>query len=125
LALAICREVIEQLEKAQEHMPLMQVEISFLRFLKSRVLGLSAIHKSKTRQRSRLVWMKFGDANTKYFHLMANARRKKNHIASLQTENGLPISQRDKHSTIHDHCIQHIGTYALRHCKLNFSALGW
>jgi hypothetical protein len=69
--------------------------------------------------------MKFGDANTKYFHLMVNARKKKNHIVSLQTKNGLATSQRDKHSAIHDHFIQHINTYAPRQCKLNFSALGW
>jgi hypothetical protein len=69
--------------------------------------------------------MKFGDANTKYFHLMANSRKKENHIVSLQTENGLATSQRDKHSAIQDHFIQHIDTYAPRQCKLNFSALGW
>jgi hypothetical protein len=100
-----------------------QAETSFLRLLKSRVLGLTTIHKSRARQRSRLIWMKLGDANTKYFHLMANARKNKNHILSLQIENGLATSQRDKHSAIHDHFIQHIGTYAPRQCKLNFSAL--
>jgi hypothetical protein len=34
-------------------------------------------------KKSRIIWLRLGDANTKYFHLMANARKTKNFIHSL------------------------------------------
>jgi hypothetical protein len=83
LAMAICREVIEKLEASQEIRNLSPGEGSLLKLLKSRVLGLAAIHKTRARQRSRLTWLQLGDANTRYFHMMANARKKRNFIPSL------------------------------------------
>ena len=40
-------------------------ELEFKKRLKLRILGLVAIEKSKLRQRSRITWIKKGDANTK------------------------------------------------------------
>jgi hypothetical protein len=125
LALSICREVIHQLEKTQKDRNLIPVEIFLIRHLKRRILGLVAIQKSRARQRSWLTWMRYGDANTKYFHLMANARKKKNYIHSLHSDSGATISHRDKHKVIYDQFLQHIGSYTPRECKLNLAALGW
>ena len=41
------------------------------------------------RQRAKLFWIKDGDANTKYFHLSANERRRQNTIAGLFDSNGV------------------------------------
>jgi hypothetical protein len=49
LAMDICREVSNQLEKAQEHGTLSAAELSLLKTLKARIIGLAAIHKSKAR----------------------------------------------------------------------------
>jgi hypothetical protein len=73
-----------------------------VRLLKSRILGLTAIQKSRAKQKSRLTWLRLGDANTKYFHLMANARKKKNHIHTLTTDNGVAVSEAKKQSVIHE-----------------------
>ncbi|XP_074277216.1 uncharacterized protein LOC141600859 [Silene latifolia] len=40
------------------------------------------------RQRSRALWLKEGDRNTKYFHRKAGQRKKKNHIAKLIDDEG-------------------------------------
>ena len=40
-------------------------------------------------QRSRALWIKWGDRNTRFFHATANQRRKKNSIVGLQDLNGV------------------------------------
>ena len=39
------------------------------------------------KQRSLITWLKVGDANTKYFHDIANGRRNQNHIQAIKFEN--------------------------------------
>jgi hypothetical protein len=112
LTMAICREVIDRFETAQEQRTLSPQEHSLLQLLKFRILGLAAIEKNRARQRSRLTCLRHGDANSNFFHLMANSRKKKKFIHTLQTENGVAVSH-------------HIGTYVPRGCTLNFHALGW
>jgi len=38
------------------------------------------------RQRSRALWLKEGDKNTKFFHKVANAHKRSNNIAQLMIE---------------------------------------
>jgi hypothetical protein len=48
-----------------------------LKKLKCIILGMAAIEKTMARQRSRLTWLRCGDANIKFFHLMANTRKRR------------------------------------------------
>jgi hypothetical protein len=93
--------------------------------LKSRILGLAAIEKSRARQRSRLTWIKKGDANTTYFHVMANVWKNKNHIVSLKNDTETVSSQSEKHRLTFEHFQHHIGTCCQRKCHINFAAIQW
>lgn len=125
LAMAICREVIYQMDAAREARQLTEEERELKKLLKHRLLGLAAIEKARAKQKSRLRWLKKGDINSKYFQIMANFRKRKNFIHALQKDTGTVTTQGEKHQVIYDHFLQHIGTYIPRSCSLNFETLGW
>lgn len=125
VTIAICREVISQLEVAQENRQLSLAEIQLIRQLKARILGLAAIEKSRAKQKSRVTWLKKGDANTKYFQIVANNRKRKNFIHCLLTENGTATTQRRKHEVVFKHYQSHIGTATPWTYTLNLDTLGW
>jgi RNA polymerase-interacting CarD/CdnL/TRCF family regulator len=50
----VCREVVEQLERAQEDRQLSLDEISLLKHMKHRIAGLAVIEKSRAKQKSRI-----------------------------------------------------------------------
>jgi predicted ribonuclease YlaK len=77
LQLALVKEVLLQLELAQESRVLTAQEMDLRRRLKARSVGLADMEKSRMRQRSRLTHIRCGDANTKLFHIRANAREGK------------------------------------------------
>jgi hypothetical protein len=68
--------------------------------------------------------MKKGYTNTKFFHTMANSR-KRNFFILCGTPSEIVVTQGDKHMIIYNHYLQHVGSYAPRGVSLNFSELGW
>jgi hypothetical protein len=56
---------------------------------------------------------------------MANARKRKNFIHYLHSDQGLATTQEERHSATYNHFLLHTGTYFPRHCTLNLSELGW
>ncbi|XP_074283536.1 uncharacterized protein LOC141608084 [Silene latifolia] len=52
------------------------------------------------RQRSRAIWLKEGDRNTKFFHRKATQRKEKNHIAKLVDNEGRVWEGRDNVSKV-------------------------
>ncbi|XP_066323287.1 uncharacterized protein [Miscanthus floridulus] len=75
LQLHIANEVIMRLEIAQERRHLSDGKLALRKELKLRVLGLAAVERSRRRQASRFIWLKAGDACTKFFHLKMSTRR--------------------------------------------------
>jgi len=71
--------------------------------LKKKVLGWAVVEKARRRQNARATNLKEGDANTKYFHLRANGRRRKNFIQRLRIGHGWAISHQDKQESIFAH----------------------
>ena len=52
--------------------------------------------EEKWRLRSRAVWLKSGDKNTKFFHNYAIFRRNKNHIWEIRVERLIPVRKLSK-----------------------------
>jgi hypothetical protein len=86
LQIAIAHTVIFRLDAAQDRRSLSPGEAWLRKTLKLTVLGLASLERTIARQRSRIRWLKDGDANTKLFHMVANGRRTKNYIPSVRVE---------------------------------------
>jgi hypothetical protein len=125
LQLAIVKEVLLQLEAAQETRLLTSQETELRRRLKARSTGLTAIEKSRIRQRSRLTYIRCGDANTKFFHIRASTRLRKNYIQSLHTDEGVAIAHNDKENVVTDYFSEHLGSVAQRGRTFDWDALGY
>jgi hypothetical protein len=57
--------------------------------------------------------------------MIANSRKKRNFIPSLQVDDLVASSQEAKQNVVFQHFMQHIGTCVPRTCTLNFTNLGW
>jgi hypothetical protein len=75
--LPMALEVILRLDVTQENRILSVEERDIHARLKRRIIGLAALERTRKRQASRVTNLKEGNANTRYFHLRVNARRRK------------------------------------------------
>lgn len=71
------RECGEQYESGEE-----------IKNIEKQIDGILLEEEIYWRQRSRAVWLKEGDKNTKFFHSKASARKRKNTIEGILDENG-------------------------------------
>nr|CAD1830160.1 unnamed protein product [Ananas comosus var. bracteatus] len=78
-----CLRWIEWLDRAEDGRVLTDLERNLRPKLKVRYEELCLQDEIKWKQRSRVQWLKAGNANTKFLHIRANCRRNKNYIARL------------------------------------------
>ena len=88
-------------------------------------LGLAAIQRARARQHSRLTWIRKGDTNTKFFQLHANARHKKNYISTIQSDEGLAVTQQDKSKAALEFFSNAVGSRMPRGRAINWEQLGY
>jgi hypothetical protein len=119
----IASEIIFNLDLAQEDRQLTHEERELRATLKAKLLGFTAIDRSRWRQRSRLTWMKEGSANTKLFHLRANGRRRKNHIPELVGERGKVSTHKEKEEILYKFFKGSLGEAHGRTVRLNWDIL--
>jgi hypothetical protein len=110
LQLYMTREIIAQLDKAQESRMLTNDELAWRRDLKCRSLGLASLACTIARHRSRIRYLEEGDANTKFFHLQACHRNRKSYIPAIHHEGTWVSAEMDKEEVIYNHYKGILGT---------------
>ena len=99
LQIAMANILIQKFDQAQEFRELSPEEWWLRRTLKHTVLALSSLERTMARQRSRVRWLKEGDANLRLFHAVANGRRQKSFIPAIR-HNGELVTNRQKKEEI-------------------------
>lgn len=121
----IASEIIFRLDLAQEERTLSDEERRLRGLLKAKLLGLAAIDRSRWRQKSRLTEIKEGDASTRFFHLRASGRRRKNHIPSLKGSAGMVNDHEGKAKILLNRFKGLMGTPFSSSAKLNWESIGF
>ena len=65
---------------------LSEVEMSERVVVRSQLENLLSLEEISLRQKSRMLCIKEGDNNTKFFHKVANSRRRYNHLNVLEVD---------------------------------------
>jgi hypothetical protein len=81
--LELARELVLWLEIARDYRHT-TLEDWFLGTLKKHSLFLSSLIRSVAKTRSRVSWLRRGDANTELFHSWSGYRKRKNYIPKLK-----------------------------------------
>jgi len=100
--LLLAKEIVHQLDIAQESRPLQPNELWLRNNLKKHSLALSSLLRTISRLRSRINWLKDGDANTRLFHQHARYRKKKNFIPKLHVGDQVITKHEDKAAVVLD-----------------------
>jgi hypothetical protein len=124
LQLEITKEVVARLEMTRDRHFLAAHEESLHQRLKRKSLGLSSLQRTIARQESRLLWLKEGDAPTKFFHIHANAHHKKKFIRTFHQDGHVLVSEEVKAQAFFNFFDEVLGTPPLRNCSVNMEILG-
>lgn len=126
LQLAIAKEIVLRLDSAMEIRQLQPHEQALRKSAKHNCLGLASLLRTITRQRSRITFLAEGDANTKFFHLQACHRNRKNNIQTLLTKDDVVlIHEEAKAEAIFNHFDEVLGKQSARTVALDFHHLGF
>jgi hypothetical protein len=123
LQMAIANLVVLRLDAAQDRRQLSGGEAWLRKSLKLSLLGLASLERTIARQRSRICWLREGDANTKLFHAVANGRRIKNFIPAVQVGDEIITDQERKLHTFTDAYQNLLGRVQTRQFSLNLDFL--
>jgi hypothetical protein len=123
--LLMARAIILRLDQAAELRELSESEFQLRKELKLKTLGLASLERTMARQRARVRFLAEGDANTKYFHLLARGRKRKNAIYRLRNDSGVICADHDEMETaIRDHFKGVFGQPGSGAHTIDFQAIG-
>jgi hypothetical protein len=92
--------------------------------LKKQALLLSSFKRTIARLKARISWLKYGDANTKLFHLHAHHLKRKNFVARLVDEEQILTSHEDKPACVDQFYTDLLGNSMDREQAIELEALG-
>lgn len=118
---SIAREILHRLEIAQDSRPLNVYEDWLRGTAKRHCLVMASLDRTIARLRSRVRFLKDGDANTALFHSQAGFRKKKNFIPKLMTEDQVVTSQAEKEEVMFNYFNEVLGTASPRESTLDLS----
>jgi exonuclease III len=121
--LAMAKEIIHQFDIAQDSRMLQPNELWLRNNFKKHVLALTSLLRTVARLRSRIGWVKEGDANTRLFHRHASHRKKKNFIAVLKDGDNILTDHDEKAAAIFDFYSNLIGNDSDRSRTINLDNL--
>ena len=122
--LALAREVVLRFDEAQDFRDLSPQEVALRKAFKLRSLGLASLARTVARQRSRLLFLAEGDANTKFFNLQACHRKRKNKIESLSVDGVQLMSDEAMAFSLFEHYNLILGSSFVRSCRINLGTIG-
>jgi hypothetical protein len=94
---------LEQLDKKAKGTMLSPQEVDAKHCLNARLMQLLREEEIKWNQRSKVNKLLQGDSNTRYFHLVANGKRRKSYIFQLEDEDGIIKGEEPLKSYITDY----------------------
>jgi len=124
LQLGTAKEILHHLEIARDSRDLSPSEEWLRKKLKLHCLGLASLERTIARLRSRVLYLKEGDANTSFFHQQARYRKKKNFIAKLQVGDQTVVNQEDKQEAVLQFYENLLGTADERDYTIDFAEIG-
>jgi hypothetical protein len=119
--LGLVREVLHRLEMARDFRILSSGEVWLLNMLKQGCLSLASLEKTVARLRSRIHYLREGDANTKFFHLQACYRKKKNFISKLEEDGRMATNHDDMQQILKGYFSNLLGADLQRHFTIDLS----
>lgn len=123
LQLAAARAVVYEFDTAQETRQLSAPERQLHRELKVKILGLASLERAMARQRARTRHLRDGDACTKYLHLQACHRRRKNYMFAV-SHNGQTFTEEEaKAGLVYDYYNTLLGSPFIRQHRIDLEQL--
>jgi exonuclease III len=83
--------LLENLDKKAEDSSLSDQEINLKHYLKERLVSLLREEELKWYERAKVKTLLEGDANTRFFHLVANGKHRNQHIYKLEDDQGVVV----------------------------------
>jgi hypothetical protein len=125
MQILMATELILRFDVAMESRALSPEERALRRLLKKKLMGLASLERTIARQRSRILWLQEGDACTRFFHLHASHRRRKNFIGHLMVNEVRITEHADKAEAVDSFFDDLLGFGADRPFTLDLDYLGF